>query len=118
MPVGMLLKSDGFASNLSDPALAFTLRDYCAEKGLPYADVGIPVPRATFVAYGLNFRSALCRNLEKTVYHGGPVLLTMGFSFKTSQGETSWARKVVLAVGISHFSYLPAFLADLSSNNM
>ena len=42
MPEGMLLKSDGFASNLSDPASAFTLRDYCAEKGLPYADGGDP----------------------------------------------------------------------------
>ena len=30
MPAGMLLKSDGFASSLYDPASAFTLRDYCA----------------------------------------------------------------------------------------
>ncbi len=55
MPTGMFLKSDGFASSLYDPDSAFTLGHYCAEKNLPYADVGIPVPLETFAAYGLEF---------------------------------------------------------------
>jgi thioredoxin reductase len=113
MPEGMLLKSDGFASNLYDPASAFTLRDYCAEKGLPYADVGIPVPRETFVAYGLEFQRRFVPNLEQTNITEVRSA-DNGFELKTSQCETLWARKVVLAVGITHFSYLPAFLADLS----
>lgn len=32
MPKGMLLKSDGFASNLSDPNSAFTLKHYLRTK--------------------------------------------------------------------------------------
>src|SRR5271165_92404 len=32
MPKGMCLKSDGFASNIYDPASEFTLRQFCAEK--------------------------------------------------------------------------------------
>src|ERR1700678_2294693 len=48
MPKGMMLKSDGFASNLYDPDYAFTLRHYCQEKNLPYDDLGMPVPLETF----------------------------------------------------------------------
>ena len=43
MPKGMMLKSDGFASNIYDPQSKFTLRQFCAERGIEYADMGIPV---------------------------------------------------------------------------
>ena len=36
MPEGMVLKSEGFASNLWHPDGALTLRDFCADRGLPY----------------------------------------------------------------------------------
>jgi cation diffusion facilitator CzcD-associated flavoprotein CzcO len=112
MPAGMMLKSDGFASNLYDPESAFTLGHYCAEKKLPYADVGIPVPLETFSAYGLEFQKRFVPDLE-------PARIVAiqrssgGFQLKTAQGETVLARKVVVAVGITHFSYLPPFLSDL-----
>jgi 2-polyprenyl-6-methoxyphenol hydroxylase-like FAD-dependent oxidoreductase len=44
MPAGMFLKSEGFASNLQDPAGRFTLERFCAERGLRYAAKDIPVP--------------------------------------------------------------------------
>ena len=47
MPKGMLLKSDGFASNLSDPAGSFTLKQFCQERGLAYDDTRTPVPLGT-----------------------------------------------------------------------
>jgi hypothetical protein len=34
----MMLKSDGFASNIYEPESAFTLRQFCADKGIEYAD--------------------------------------------------------------------------------
>src|SRR5436189_1328224 len=34
MPKGMMLKSDGFASNLYDPEDRFTLKQFCAERGI------------------------------------------------------------------------------------
>ncbi|HSS95397.1 MAG TPA: hypothetical protein VLK33_00125, partial [Terriglobales bacterium] len=43
MPKGMRLKSEGFASSLCEPSKKFTLGAYCAEKNIPYADLGIPV---------------------------------------------------------------------------
>ncbi len=112
MPEGMLLKSDGFASSLYDPDSAFTLAHYCAEKNLPYSDVGIPVPRETFVAYGLEFQKRLVPTLEETnitsVKHN-----SAGFELQTADGQTVHARKVIVAAGITHFGYLPPFLADL-----
>ena len=112
MPKGMLLKSDGFASSLSDPDSAFTLRHYCEETGQPYADVGIPVPLETFIAYGLEFQKRMVPNLE-------PVRVSYirqtpaGFELKTEYGETLLARKVVVAAGITHFAYLPPVLEQL-----
>ena len=52
MPKGMYLKSDGFASSLSDPASSFTMKHYCQQLGLAYHDTRIPVPLETFTAYG------------------------------------------------------------------
>jgi thioredoxin reductase len=112
MPKGMLLKSDGFASSLYDPDSAFTLRHYCEEMNLPYADVGIPVPAETFIDYGLEFQKRLVPTLEET--NIASVRRTAsGFELTTSEGETVRARKVIVAAGITHFGYLPPFLADL-----
>src|SRR5580698_8729791 len=59
MPKGMMLKSDGFASNIYDPEEAFTLGKFCAERGVKYSDTGVPVDLETFGAYGLEFRERL-----------------------------------------------------------
>ena len=56
MPKGMMLKSDGFASNIYDPGAQFTLKQFCAERGITYADMGTPVRLETFTDYGLAFR--------------------------------------------------------------
>src|SRR5664279_1261464 len=44
MPAGMLLKSDGFASNLSAANPDSTLKVYCAARGIAYQDMYRPVP--------------------------------------------------------------------------
>ena len=112
MPKGMLLKSDGFASSLYDPDSEFTLEHYCAEKNLPYADVGIPVPCETFIDYGLEFQKRLVPTLEETNIIS--VRKTAeGFELQTADGKTVRARKVIVAAGITHFGYLPPFLAGL-----
>ena len=64
MPRGMMLKSDGFASNISDPNGDYTLGQFCAEKGIAYHDKGIPVSLETFAGYGLAFRDRKVPELE------------------------------------------------------
>ena len=112
MPTGMLLKSDGFASNISDPDSDYTLGQFCAEKGIPYRDRGIPISRETFASYGLAFRDRKVPELEdKTVVSIDPD--GDGFSIGLDTGETFRTRNVVLAIGVTHFGYIPEALANL-----
>src|SRR5579863_1309521 len=112
MPMGMMLKSDGFASDIYDPERTFTLRQFCAERGIEYADSGIPVRLETFSAYGLAFRERMVPELEdKMVVSVDKV--PNGFRVQLEDGETVQARTVVLAVGITHFDYVPESLAHL-----
>ena len=114
MPKGMMLKSDGFASDIYDPEKAFTLRQFCVERGIEYADAGVPVRLETFGAYGLAFRDRMVPELEdKLVVSVERV--TGGFLLRLEDGETFQARSVVLAVGITHFEYVPENLAHLPS---
>ena len=64
MPKGMKLKSEGFASSLSDPEAEFTLAEYCRQQGLPYQDNGLPVPVEMFVSYGIAFQKKFAPNVE------------------------------------------------------
>ena len=112
MPKGMMLKSDGFASDIYDPESAFTLRQFCAERGIEYADTGVPVHLDTFTAYGLAFRERMVPELEDKLVvkvDRSP----SGFLLQLEDGETFQVRKVVLAVGITHFAYIPENLAQL-----
>ncbi|MBV9011554.1 MAG: NAD(P)/FAD-dependent oxidoreductase [Pseudonocardiales bacterium] len=112
MPAGMFLKSQGYASNLSDPDSRHTLRAFCEATGRDYADYGLPVPLETFVAYGDWFQRAEVPHLEELMVidvtrAGGH------FEISLAGGSTALARKVVVATGVQHFSHLPSTLAAL-----
>jgi thioredoxin reductase len=112
MPRGMFLKSQGFASNLSDPAARLTLGAFCRVTGRPYADYGLPVPLDTFVAYGQWFQAAADLDVEELLVTGvSPA--GDGYELTLASGETLRARHVVVAVGVEHFAYLPSPLAGL-----
>jgi thioredoxin reductase len=112
MPSGMHLKSEGFASSLCDPGSTFTLKDYCKEQGLPYADTGTPVPLETFSSYGLEFQRRLVPNLE-IEWVTSVRRSTAGFQVTLGSGEVFSARRVVVAVGLTYYENLPAELAAL-----
>jgi cation diffusion facilitator CzcD-associated flavoprotein CzcO len=59
MPADMFLKSEGFASSLYDPAGRFTLQRFCAEQGLRYAAIDVPVPLETFTHTGSPFSGSV-----------------------------------------------------------
>src|ERR1700743_1770351 len=67
MPEGMVLKSEGNASDLYDPDGKLTLKQYCADNGLPYKDVGYPIPLETFINYGVAFQQRFAPNLEDRI---------------------------------------------------
>jgi len=115
MPIDMLLKSDGFASNLSAPFEQSTLKAWCGEHGVAYANQGLPVSLETFLAYGSDFQkryvpeaeSVMVENVEQA---GADFELTL------ANGEKVTAGYVVAAAGISCFPYTPATLSRLPSH--
>jgi thioredoxin reductase len=115
MPKSMMLKSDGFASNLSAPARESTLKAYCARHNIPYADEGLPIPLKTFLQYADWFRKRYVSELEETMV---TALKTDGdlFVLTLQSGETVTARNVVMAVGITWFAYTPDVLAGLPAS--
>lgn len=112
MPKGMRLKSEGFASNLYDPDESFTLGKFCAQHGIPYEDIGLPVALQTFCDYGLAFQKRFAPDLDERMVDAIE-LSPNGYILRLEDGETIRARKVVCAVGISHFHYTPPILGGL-----
>ena len=112
MPPGMLLKSHAWSSSLYDPGSSFTLKRYCEERGVPYHDSLIPVPRETFVAYGEEFQRRLVPNVERKTL---ALLERRGPTFHAvfRDGSEIFAHRVVLAVGIHPFKHVPRQLAGL-----
>jgi len=117
MPEGMFLKSDGFASNLSDPQSHFTLKHYCSQAGIPYHDLEIPVRLSTFLDYGDAFQQANVPNLENDEV-SAVTQESSGFRVQLRTGEQIPTPRVVIATGISNFSYTPPVLERLASDRI
>ena len=87
---------------------------FARNAGIEYADTGVPVRLETFGAYGLAFRERMVPELEDKMV----VSIDRspgGFVLRLDDGETFQARRVVLAVGITHFEHVPENLAHLPS---
>jgi cation diffusion facilitator CzcD-associated flavoprotein CzcO len=115
MPKGMLLKSEGFASSLCDPDDTFTLEAYCRERDIPYGNVGVPVSLETFVGYGLAFQRQFVPALdERKVTEIARV--AGAFELRLADGEIVGAKRVIIAVGVSHYAYIPPVLSELPAD--
>ena len=112
MPKDMVLKSDGFASNLSAPYADSTMKAWCAAQNIPYEDEGLPIPLDQFLSYADWFRSRYVPNVEDVQV---TALKRDGddFSLTLETGEQVTASRVVLAVGITWFAHTPDVLAGL-----
>lgn len=114
MPKDMLLKSAGFASTLYDPRRAYTLKHYCHDQGLPYQDIDLPVPLATFCDYGLEFQKRYVPELEDDDLTELRCCAE-GFELQLKSGRSFKSRNVILGVGIDYFRHVPETLAHLPS---
>lgn len=112
MPRGMVLKSERFASNLSDADGRYTLERFCALRGRPYARKGVPLPMADFLDYADWFRrgavadvwDSKLRRLRR---------ISDGFEL-TLDDRVVLAKRVILATGHLAFRHFPEALEDLA----
>jgi CBS domain-containing protein len=99
----MHLKSFGFATNIYTPGEYLTLPQYCRARGEEDHE---PIPIATFADYGVTVQQKVVPHLEQVVvaalrYECGRFRLTLG------TGEDVWARRVVVATGLTYFERIP-----------
>jgi thioredoxin reductase len=122
MPQGLLLKSYSWASNLSAPPdlgagpsapSGATLRQFCVDNGIMYNDTLAPIALDTFIGYGEAFQRRLVPSVEqKRVTALYPA--ESGFRLRFEDGDIVDARRVIVAVGLAPFRYLPPFARYLS----
>jgi thioredoxin reductase len=117
MPEGMLLRSPGFGSDLSDPAGAYTLEQYWRSTGRDPQKLREPIPLDTFVAYSQWFIDGVGVPVED-VYVERLTRASDGFTLTLATGEVISAARVVLAIGLTHFAYVPPELDALSGSVM
>jgi hypothetical protein len=111
MPEGMLLKSDPFASNLSDPQDFYTLARFSEEQSIPYSE-SEPVKLDTFCNYGLNFQKRWAPRLTEA-YVSAIERSGDEFIIALDNGAKVSARRVVVAIGVGPFRYVPKILRTL-----
>lgn len=112
MPRGMFLKSEPWASNLSDPEGKWRLDVYCAEQGTT-ARHGEPIPVETFASYGLWFAHHAVPLVDERMVRSLQ-FCPGGFEAVLDDGETLRAKTVALAVGVLPFTEVPSPLRNLA----
>jgi thioredoxin reductase len=115
MPEGMVLKSEGFASNLWDPNGEFTLRQYCEQNNLPYQDSGLPVPLKTFSDYGVAFQRRFVPMLDER-WVTQLDRDSNAFVLRLDDDETVTAQRVIIAAGIRSFYNMPTELQPIAGS--
>ena len=106
MPVGMVLKSERFASNLWDPDRRFTLERYSAERKMPYRPAGVPLSLDDFLSYAEWFRERAVG--ESMDARASSIRRTReGFELDFNGAPSLQARRVILATGHMAFKVIP-----------
>src|SRR5947208_15089276 len=111
MPAGMILKSETFASNLSDPQRRYTFEHFYRLRGTAYRPVGDPLTIANFIGYTDWFR-------QQAVPEVGDVALRQlrrlenGFALELDDGSRVRAKRVILATGYASFQHTPEVLGN------
>ncbi len=112
MPEGMKLKSEGFASNLSDPSGEHSLERYCEERAIEYGDIGVPVDLDTFVGYGRWFQEGAVPEVRRNRVDLARADAD-GYQLTLDSGDTLRARRVVVASGLEGYARLPQPIGEL-----
>jgi len=109
MSPGMYLKSFAFATNICAPEPHYRFKEYLRAHGVMVEE---PVEIATFGEYGVWAQSHVAPHVEVTqvtsVAHKNGV-----YAITLETGEQVWARRVIIATGLTHYERIPEVFAGL-----
>jgi lysine/ornithine N-monooxygenase len=115
MPVGMRLKSEPYASEISAPNSGYDVAAYARQHGIPYTNRVHPLSVEGFTDYGDWFTKELVPGVtDITVTRLEAV--TGGFTVSFADADPVTARQVVIASGVLPFAAIPGELAGLPSD--
>lgn len=114
MPARMALKSERFASNLSDPARRYTLGRFSALRGASYSPRGVPLPIGDFLDYASWFQRNAAPEIWNTRLRGLR-RTSDGFELDLDDGALS-VKRVILATGHLAFRHFPEALEGLGKD--
>ncbi len=115
MPIGMLLKSEPYASEIASPTGGYDLAAYYKLKGFDYTDRAVPVSLERFLGYADWYIEKLVPNIQDITATdiravGG------GFQVTFQDHEPITARKVVVATGVLPYWHIATELSGLPSD--
>jgi pyruvate/2-oxoglutarate dehydrogenase complex dihydrolipoamide dehydrogenase (E3) component len=105
MPAKMYLKSVWTASTFSDPEGAYSLNQYAQQTKTPRQE---PIPLPYFLDYGHWFQQHAVPEVDPT-YVQSLSRAGTAFQLELADGRSITAERVVVAVGVATFPYVPAF---------
>jgi cation diffusion facilitator CzcD-associated flavoprotein CzcO len=112
MPAGMALKSEPFASNLSDPERRYTVQRFFESRGAAYVHKGVPLSIADFIDYADWFQRQAVPEIWDANLRG---LRWVGNGFElTLDGRQVLAKRVIVATGHLAYRYFPELLRDIA----
>jgi len=103
----MNLRSDYATSEIGHPNHKFRFELFCAESGLPMADLIGQLPVSIFRKY-IDWCFAQFPFSVQQQYVASISTTAKGYQIETDQAESFTAQNIVLATGIAHHLYIPA----------
>jgi thioredoxin reductase len=113
MPVGMVMKSEPYASEIASPRGGYGLAEYSQAHGLDYVNRVGPVTLERFLSYADWYTEQLVPDVRDLTVTG-ITAQDGGFRVAFADGAPVTARQVVVASGVMPYAYIPPELSGLS----
>ena len=112
MPVGMRLKSEPYASEISAPKPGFDVASYCKQQDIAYNHRVEPLSVEGFTDYGDWFTKELVPGVTD-ITATGLEAVAGGFLVSFADADPVSARQVVVASGVLPFAAIPGELGSM-----
>jgi thioredoxin reductase len=115
MPVGMLMKSEPYASEIAAPQRGYDVSAYCRSYGFDYVDRVGPLTLERFLGYADWYTEQVVPDV-RDVTAAEITVVDGGFRVAFADADPVTARQVVIATGVLPYAHIPDELSGLPSD--